>query len=79
MSATTRRALTVLVVVAIVLFFAPFVLRMQADAGGVIDPCPQMYSQERGLYGGCAVYLPLVVRCEGCLSAFPVVPDEEER
>jgi hypothetical protein len=70
--------IAVAVFVALMLFFAPFVLRMQADANGVIDPCPQMWDRERGLYGGCMVFLPVVVKCNECLSAWPVWPGKGE-
>lgn len=60
------------------------VLALLALAGGaashaqvapVIDPCPQMWSVERGAYGGCFQFMPAVVVCDGCMSAWPVWPD----
>ena len=50
-----------------------------AEATGVIDPCPQMWDAVRGLYGGCTVFLPAVVVCDGCLSAWPVWPEGATR
>lgn len=44
---------------------------------GVILPCPQMWTPTLGLYGGCFQFLPAVVVCDGCMHAWPVLPDGE--
>jgi len=54
MSPVNRRALTVAVVIAIVLFFAPLVLRMQADAGGIADPCALLWTPQTGIVEMCS-------------------------
>ena len=48
------------------------------DAPPAIDPCPQMWDATRGLYGGCTVFLPIVVHCAECMSAWPVWPGKGE-
>lgn len=54
--------LGVLLAAVLVLFVAWLLVAAPAypapPADAVIDPCPMMWSQERGLYGGCLVYLP---------------------
>jgi hypothetical protein len=37
-----------------------------------------MWDATRGLYGGCMVFLPVVVKCNECLSAWPVWPGKGE-
>jgi hypothetical protein len=48
------------------------------DPPPAIDPCPQMWDATRGLYGGCMVFLPIVVHCAECMSAWPVWPGKGE-
>ena len=70
--------LGVLLVLSIVVFVA-FLLGVRPaypdTLPPAIDPCPQVWDAERGLYGGCVVFLPVVTRCSECMSAWPVWPD----
>ncbi len=70
--------LGVLLILSIVVFVAVLLTVQPAYPSGVIDPCPQMWTAERGLYGGCLVFLPVVVKCDECMSAWPVWPGKGE-
>ena len=73
--------LGVLLVATIVIFMAVLLAVRPAYPDSLppaIDPCPQMWDRERGLYGGCMVFLPVVVKCNECLSAWPVWPGKGE-
>ena len=67
--------LTIVVFVAVLLGVRPAYPDSLPPA---IDPCPQMWDATRGLYGGGTVFLPLVVHCAECLSAWPVWPGKGE-
>lgn len=75
MSPVSRRTLTLAVVVAIVLFFVPWVLRM-AGAQGIADPCALLWTPTTGIVEMChKTYLPILAHCADCMSAWPVWPD----
>lgn len=69
-------------VIAILLLAAWLLMPPPVAPQGVIDPCPYWAVRtESGHWQpipvGCTVFLPAVVNCSGCASAWPIMPDEE--
>ena len=73
----------VIILLAAWLLMPPPVAPAPATPGtGLIDPCPYWAARtESGHWQpmpvGCTVFLPAVVNCNECASAWPIMPDAE--
>ena len=72
----------VIILLAAWLLMPPPVAPAPATPQGVIDPCPYWAVRtESGHWQpmpvGCTVFLPAVVNCNECASAWPIMPDAE--